>query len=194
MTVTVLASDGSPVEDVAVVLAPEAGGARRGAPRKARMDQIHRRFVPVVVVVDVGDSVEFPNSDSVSHQVYSFSPAKHFQLPLYKGALHPPVRFDQAGLVVVGCNIHDEMVGYILVADSPYHDETGTDGLARIGGVPAGRFRVTVWSPYIAAGDDAVLDTLVVAGTEPATLTVRLRKPLSRIPSPRPGLSGWDAY
>ena len=74
--------------------------------------------------VGVGTRVEFPNNDSVSHQVYSFSPAKRFQLPLYKGEIHPPVTFDQPGLVVLGCNIHDSMVGYIYVTDAPYFGTT----------------------------------------------------------------------
>jgi plastocyanin len=79
----------------------------------AQMDQRNREFVPHVLVIEAGTWVDFPNSDTVSHQVYSFSPAKPFQLPLYKGSAHPPVLFDHPGLVTLGCNIHDNMLGYI---------------------------------------------------------------------------------
>ena len=72
--------------------------------------------------------MEFPNNDTVSHQVYSFSAAKRFQLPLYKGEVHPPVTFDRPGLVVLGCNIHDVMVGYIYVTDAPYFGKTDREG------------------------------------------------------------------
>jgi len=95
--------DGTPVPGVAVVLEGPAGApARTSGRHSARMDQQDRRFVPQVLVVDTGTSVEFPNSDHVSHQVYSFSPARPFQLPLYKGAPHPPVQFPSPGLVVLG--------------------------------------------------------------------------------------------
>src|SRR5207248_5774076 len=75
--------------------------------RPAVMDQKNLAFTPRVLVVAAGTPVEFPNNDSVSHQVYSFSAAKRFQLPLYKGEVHPPITFDRPWLVVLGCNIHD---------------------------------------------------------------------------------------
>ena len=78
-------------------------------------------FVPDLLVVPVGSTVSFPNSDSVSHQIYSFSAAKRFQLPLYRGKPYPPRLFDQAGLVMLGCNIHDWMIAYIDVTDAPFY-------------------------------------------------------------------------
>ncbi len=77
------------------------------------MDQQGHQFVPHLLVVQAGTEVTFPNSDNVSHHVYSFSPTKPFELPLYKGDVYPPVTFEKAGIVVVGCNIHDSMLGYI---------------------------------------------------------------------------------
>ena len=114
------------------------------------MDQRDRAFVPRVLVVSVGSSVEFPNNDSVSHQVYSFSPAKRFQLALYKGETHPPVTFDQAGLVVLGCNIHDSMVGYIYVTPAPYFGTTEASGTLKLKDLPTDDYQIVVWSPYIA--------------------------------------------
>ncbi len=187
--------DGTPVPGVAVVLEGPAGApARTSGRHSARMDQQDRRFVPQVLVVDTGTSVEFPNSDHVSHQVYSFSPARPFQLPLYKGAPHPPVQFPSPGLVVLGCNIHDEMVGYILVTDSPFHATTDAGGAARLREVPAGTYRVTVWGPLIHDGGGTLTATLAVSGDAPQTLSLHLKDPLRRSPSPRPGRVDWDGY
>ena len=81
----------------------------------AIMDQVNLAFVPDVLVIPVHSSVQFPNSDAISHQVYSFSSARQFQLPLYRGKPYPPVVFDQPGVVTLGCNIHDNMLAYIVV-------------------------------------------------------------------------------
>jgi len=196
VNITVLASDGSPVVGAAVVLEPEGRTLpRRGPPRPVRMDQQNRRFVPEVLTVDVGAPVDFPNSDAVSHQVYSFSTPKRFQLPLYKGRPQAPIVFDKPGLVVLGCNIHDQMAGYIVVTDSPYHDETDEHGVAQLGNAPAGRFRLRVWSPRIVEGDgDGTVAQSLAVGAEPTALTIRLQKPLSRSMSPRPERVGWDSY
>ena len=79
--------------------------------RTAAMDQVHKQFVPHVLPVVVGTAVTFPNHDQIHHHVYSFSRAKTFEMPLYKGENAPPVAFDQPGAVKIGCNIHDWMDG-----------------------------------------------------------------------------------
>jgi plastocyanin len=191
--VEVLGRDGAPVANVAIVLEAPSGTAHGSAHHTARMDQLNRRFVPEVLVVESGTSVEFPNSDSVSHQVYSFSAPRRFQLPLYKGVAHSPVAFGQPGLVVLGCNIHDEMVGYILVTDSPFHGTTDASGVARIPAVPSGSYRVTAWGARINDGGGTLAATLAVAGNGAQTLTLRLHEALRRNPSPRPGRVDWDA-
>jgi plastocyanin len=88
------------------------------------MAQQKKQFVPEVLVVPVGSEVRFPNHDTVRHHVYSFSPAKKFELKLYTGTPANPVLFDRPGVVVLGCNIHDQMVGWILVVDTPYYAQT----------------------------------------------------------------------
>ncbi len=92
------------------------------------VDQVDRAFAPDLLVIPLGSTVEFPNSDSVSHQIYSFSPAKRFQLPLYRGKPYPPVHFDQAGVVTLGCNIHDDMLAYLVVTDAPWFGRTDAAG------------------------------------------------------------------
>ena len=112
----VVTSNGQPVADAVVVAVPTDGALPAGKVRAEQLDQIDKEFVPRVKPVLVGSTVAFPNKDSVRHHVYSFSPAKRFELPLYAGVPSQPVLFDRPGVVVLGCNIHDWMVGYIYVA------------------------------------------------------------------------------
>ncbi|GAA61612.1 protein containing plastocyanin/azurin family domain [Pseudoalteromonas sp. BSi20652] len=94
----------------------------------ATMDQVHKQFLPELLVVQQGQKVNFPNSDNIRHHVYSFSQAKPFQLRLYSGQPKEPIIFEQQGVVVLGCNIHDSMVGYIYVASSEYVYKTDKKG------------------------------------------------------------------
>ena len=144
------------------------------------------------VGVGVGTSVEFPNNDSVSHQVYSFSPAKKFQLPLYKGVQHAPVTFDHEGLVVLGCNIHDEMAGYIYVTDSPFFGTTDAGGSLQLQDLPAGDYRVVLWSPLIADPPPSLVRVIHVVAGENATSSVRLARDLRARPEPRPKRGDWE--
>lgn len=151
LEVSVVDEQGRPIQNVAVYAkAVGASGERAAmdhAAPKAIMDQHDHKFVPHVLVVQAGTEITFPNSDDVSHHVYSFSEAKRFELPLYKGDVYPPVLFDRPGVVVVGCNIHDGMLGYIRVVDTPHFARTNEQGVAVIGGVPSGQYLVEAWTP-----------------------------------------------
>jgi plastocyanin len=142
--------NGEPVGHVAIyVESVEPRPARGGLRPKAVMDQHDHAFVPHILVVETGTDIEFPNSDSVSHHVYSFSRIKKFALPLYKGRQYPPERFDVPGLVTLGCNIHDDMLGYILVVDTPHFTLTDAAGVARLDGLMPGRYTVHAWTPRL---------------------------------------------
>lgn len=110
----------------------------------ASMDQVNRTFVPHVLPVRVGTWVEFPNSDNVMHQVYSISPAKRFQSPLYVGKPARPVQFDKPGVVAIGCNIHEQMSGFVIVVPTPYFG-TAVNGRLTISGLGADDYTVHVW-------------------------------------------------
>jgi len=112
----------------------------------AVIDQIDLEFVPDLVVVRPGTAISFPNHDETHHHVYSFSPAKTFELPLYKGAVTEPVVFDRAGLVTLGCNIHDWMQAHVVVTEAPLVRRTDGSGHLLLE-LPAGRYRVEVWHP-----------------------------------------------
>jgi plastocyanin len=127
-------------------------GPARGpvaAPTRVVVDQRDKVFVPEVSVIQTGTEVSFPNSDSVSHHVYSFANPNAFELPLYKGGARPVIRFEHAGVVTLGCNIHDSMVGYIVVVDTPYFGTTDARGDLTFADVPPGSYRVQVWSPRL---------------------------------------------
>jgi plastocyanin len=137
---------GLPVADAVVSLLPLDRPAPPSPVRSATMDQRHLSFVPQVLVVQAGTNVRFPNSDNVRHHVYSFSPAKRFELKLYAGNHTSSVLFDKPGVVVLGCNIHDWMLGYIVVVDTPWFAKTGTNGIATVE-APAGRYMLKLWHP-----------------------------------------------
>lgn len=151
LTIRVRDRNGDPVPDVVAYALPldhaRHGGRGDVDPPTAVMDQRHRAFVPHILVVQKGTHVSFPNHDTVSHQVYSFSPAKRFELDLYKGTAHPPVTFDRAGVVILGCNIHDNMLGYIVVVDTSYFGKTDTAGSVVLGALPAGKYSIHIWTP-----------------------------------------------
>ena len=164
-TVSASVSDanGAPVAD-AVIYAVALGPTPAAAPRPAIMDQVNKEYLPLVVPVQVGAAVTFPNKDNIRHQVYSFSPAKVFEMKLYAGTPAKPVVFDKPGAVVLGCNIHDWMVGYVYVVDTPYFAKTGKAGSARLNALPAGDYKVRVWHPYMGA-EPALLTLKVAEGT-----------------------------
>jgi len=149
LSLVVTKKDGRPLAGAVLTAEPQSGKWSPAAPQKLVMDQIDLTFVPDVMVIPVGSSVSFPNSDQVSHQVYSFSPARRFQLPLYRGKPHAPVVFDQAGVVTLGCNIHDNMVAYIVVTPAPFYGRTDEHGAWIIPNVPEGAYRIRVWHPLL---------------------------------------------
>ncbi len=112
----------------------------------AIMDQVQKQFQPSVLAVHTSTKVTFPNSDNIRHQVYSFSPAKRFELRLYEGTPSEPITFDKPGAVVLGCNIHDWMVGYIYVTDDPWFAVTDASGVVTLQ-LPPGHYNVTLWHP-----------------------------------------------
>jgi len=185
-------SDGEAVANAVVHAQPLDGSTLpRPAEPTAVMDQRDRAFVPHVLPVLRGASVRFPNSDETRHHVYSFSPAKTFELRLYKGSDADPVVFDRPGVVTVGCNIHDWMLGYILVLETPAFERTGNEGRARLSDLPDGRYRVALWHPLLQSGEAPARTVEVGAGGVELTWDVALEPPRER-PSRGFGQGGDD--
>ena len=112
------------------------------------MRQQDRVFYPFVLAVPQGANVDFPNLDRTRHHVYSFSEAKQFELKLYVGTTADPITFDKAGLVAIGCNIHDYMQAFIYVAKSPYFSVSDASGKIQLTDVPPGEYQVKIWHPW----------------------------------------------
>ncbi|MEP6997256.1 MAG: methylamine utilization protein [Betaproteobacteria bacterium] len=179
---TVVDDNGKPVADAVVVAVPADGATRLPMRRDVVIDQVDKEFTPKVNAILVGTPVIFPNHDNVRHQVYSFSPAKRFELPLYAGMPAQPVMFDAPGVVVLGCNIHDWMVGYIYVSESPYFAKTGADGKAVITDLPARAYVVRVWHPQLEGGEAATKKSVDVTGKRRVELEWALKlKPEVRV-------------
>ena len=161
LIVTVRTPQGKPVSD-AVVSLPEQHGRPIHFAWRYTMAQQNLQFDPFVLIVPVRAKVAFPNLDKVRHHVYSFSPAHPFELKLYGRDETRFVTFDKAGVIALGCNIHDGMVGFIVVVDTPYAAKTDASGEAVIHDAPPGSTDVRIWRPYLKAPQNTVLSAVVV--------------------------------
>ena len=183
LRVFVTDGESQPVPDAVVVAVPnDPSIAADARPRAESLDQIDKEFVPQVKPVFVGSTVAFPNRDNVRHHVYSFSPAKRFELPLYSGVPARPVLFDKPGVVVLGCNIHDWMIGYIYVSESPFFAKTDARGAATIAELAPRTFVVRVWHPRMKSSEDAKRREVTLAQGRSVELHVTLAlTPESRV-------------
>ena len=153
LIMTVRDSAGRPISNAVVMVRP-ASGVPAGPirfPWPYTVAQQNIQFDPFVLVVPVGANVGFPNKDKVRHHVYSFSAGNKFELKLFGRDESRAVVFKAVGVAAIGCNIHDQMVGFIRVVDTPWAIKTGPDGVATLRGIPAGSATVTVWHPYLRA-------------------------------------------
>jgi plastocyanin len=146
---------GRALPDAAVYALPAAGGTDARPGRSASIEQVDREFVPYVTVVQAGTTVTFPNRDPILHHVYSFSPAKSFEIKLYSGMSPGGILFDKPGVVTLGCNIHDWMIGYVLVVATPHFARTDANGVAHMRDVPPGAYELHAWHPQQKASVEA---------------------------------------
>lgn len=165
-------SSGQPVAD-AVVYAELTSGPQITKSAGAEIQQKNKTFIPFVTVVQTGTSISFPNNDTVRHHAYSFSPAKPFELKLYSGKPAAPIVFDKPGTVIVGCNIHDQMVAYIHIVDTPYFAKTDASGTANLNAIPAGKYILKTWHPRQPPGEVIPEQNLQVSG-DGTTVNVKL--------------------
>ena len=170
---------GQPVANAVIVATPsQAKLANESDARSTvELDQRNREFMPHVLAVRTGTEVKFPNHDQIRHHVYSFSTVKRFEIKLYKGTPPNPIRFDTAGIAVLGCNIHDWMIAYVYVTDTPYF--TKTDGSGRWSlDVPADIYKIGIWHPHMDTGETLSSEPLTV--TEHQTIRLDRILPLKK--------------
>lgn len=174
LTVTVATPDGKPLADAVVTL--PGNGAKPAFPWKLEVAQKDKTFTPFVLIVPQGAEVSFPNLDRFRHHVYSFSKGNKFELELYGREDKRVVTFNSVGAAAIGCNIHDTMVGFIRIVDTPYAAKTNADGVARIPNAPDGAAKLTIWHPYAKAKDQAaVSEVTVLSGGSAVTVTLDVK-------------------
>ncbi len=152
MNLSVSDGAGKPLLDAVALLEPAAGKVAVKPMADVEVSQAKRQFAPRVTLITVGTKVTFPNFDTVRHHVFSFSPIKTFELKLYAGVPNAPVTFDKPGVAVLGCNIHDNMAAWIVVADTPWFGRSAANGKVRIDNVPAGHYRLRLWHAGLGPG------------------------------------------
>lgn len=167
----VVDQNNAPLENAVVYAMPSRLSGK--APAAASIEQKDKTFIPLVTAVQTGAAVSFPNNDRVRHHVYSFSPAKNFEIKLYSGVPAKPIVFDKPGIVAVGCNIHDGMIAFVYVVDTPYFAKTGADGAALIESLPSGDYTVGVW--HYGSADRASETALKVRERESAGFKLNVK-------------------
>jgi plastocyanin len=200
VSVTVTDINARPIEDVVVVFEAGAAADHAGAAPKSTaaaphvtIDQRNMRFVPEISVVRSGTAIDFPNSDQIRHQVYSFSPAKNFKLALYAGHVYPPLVFDKSGLVTLGCNIHDSMIGFVYVTDSPWFGKTDANGRVELAALPPGDYRAVLWHPRFAETEPQIERAITIASHGETAVTVGLKHAMRPLPSHNTS-QRWQGY
>lgn len=150
LIVNVSNQSGNPVENAVVSAYPQTARVQKqgASVSVVKVDQVDKEFIEHVTPIQVGTAVSFPNHDNFRHHVYSFSPAKTFEIPLYEGIPANPVIFEKTGEVALGCNIHDWMSAYVYVVDTPYFARTGVNGQASLD-LRAGSYEIRIWHPQL---------------------------------------------
>lgn len=187
-------AEGKPINDAVVLAFPVKGGVAAPAAAKTgsgMVAQVGGEFLPKVTPIMVGTTVSFPNKDTTRHHVYSFSPVKKFELPLYAGTTAAPVMFDKPGVVTLGCNIHDWMLGYIYVAETPYFGKSDAQGKAKISGLPAGDYTLRVWHPRMTSSEESTAQRVNTAAAKEVAWTIKLKPEFNIRRPPATGQPGY---
>ena len=186
VTVSVEDNEGHLIENAVVTAIPlNVNSFPKPKPKvkKEIVDQIDKEFFPFVKVVQVNTWVNFPNNDDIRHHVYSFSSAKRFELPLYSGTHAEPVLLDSSGVVVLGCNIHDWMIGYIYISETPYFEKTVSNHQAVFKDLPRGEYIMKVWHSNMLVSEESTSKRIKLDAIDNINIEWRLTlKPEFKIP------------
>lgn len=166
LTLNLTDSAGAPLADAVALLEPVGGGVAVKPMPDTEIAQVKRQFAPRVTVITTGTRVTFPNFDTVRHHIYSFSPIKTFEIRLYSGVPGVPVVFDKPGIAVLGCNIHDSMAAWVVVANTPWSARSAANGKARIEAIPPGNYRLRLWHPGLAANGEPTPVALTIGAAD----------------------------
>jgi len=160
-------------ENVIVSLEEVAGNKYSAPAERGIVDQLNLTFVPHVIAVQKGTSIDFPNSDTVRHNL--FSPpecCKQFNLGTYDVGVVKTVEFDKVCDVPLLCNVHAEMAGFVVVLKNPYFSVTGKDGVYKIENVPPGNYKINAWHEKLRT----VTQDVAVASAKDVSVDFLLKK------------------
>ena len=165
-TIQVNDAEKNPLANIVVYVEPEnisiLPKEQQSAKPTATMDQVNRQFLPHILVVNKSTNVSFPNSDKIKHHVYSFSPAKTFEIKLYSDEQSSPLLFNHTGEVTLGCNIHDWMLGYVYVVDTPWFGKTDLQGKLEFD-LPKGQYTLKIWHPLLQDSDKSLTQKITIS-------------------------------
>ena len=190
--VVVSDAKGGAVADAVVTLRAIEGVGKASPATRPRLQvsttpvviqQLDREFVPRITVLPVGARISLPNNDAVPHSVYSFSAAKQFEFEVYVGSSPQVLTLDKAGIITLGCNIHDWMVGYVVVVDTPFAQSTDARGTVSFANLPEGDYELRVWHPQQKTGDHTSQISVVEQG-QPLAVTIDVSPPRARYKPP----------
>jgi plastocyanin len=170
---------GAPVRNAVVMLYPAGRPVPPPSPQHVyQIAQRNIQFSPFVLLVPPGADVAFPNFDTVRHHVYSFSPAKKFELKLFAREQNRTVHFDKPGTVPIGCNIHDQMTAFVKVVDTGLAAQSDASGRVTFANVPAGPVVARIWHPYLRAPANQIeLRWAATDGRQLQNVSLSLRPP-----------------
>jgi len=175
LTIQVNDQSNSPLEHVVISIFPQKSEYSSKAPlhKMEMIDQVDKEFIAHVLPIQVGTAIQFPNNDQIRHHVYSFSTAKTFEIPLYKGMPASPIVFDKTGLVSIGCNIHDWMSAYIYVVATDIFSLTNTQGLA-VFSLPKGEYSIHYWHQDIDKKKNSAAQVISIKENSKQTISISL--------------------
>jgi plastocyanin len=168
--IQVVDKGGKKATDVSDVVVYVDGVKAKPKPARATVTMKGKSFLPRVVAVSVGGTVDFPNEDPIFHNVFSVSGENRFDLDLYKRPKSGSWTFQHPGIVRVYCNIHPQMSAVVVVRDNPYFTKASAEGSFVIEDVPAGKYELKAWQER--AGEGSVEITVAASGETSAELTL----------------------
>lgn len=182
LTVQLFNQQQQPLADAVIelkLLYAEPIPPERTQPATSQVAQQALTFIPFVSAIAVGSQVDFPNFDRTRHHVYSFSPAKVFQIQLYADTPEAPITFDKTGIVALGCNIHDYMQAFIYVGHTDLVAVTDENGQAVLPQLAAGSYQLLLWHPWQIASPEVTEFEIKadISLTQSLTIDLQQKKP-----------------
>jgi len=182
LTVKVQVQDpaGIPLENMVVYLEPREGQQQEKTDKTVDIGQVNKTFAPYISVIQAGNAVRFYNQDDITHHIYSVTGSHKFSIKIRSGEQMLKQDFTGAGEVVMGCNIHDWMSGYLLVLDTPYFDKTDSRGQTAIKVTEPGQYRATVWHPQMQEQDNRLAKTFILSKDQ--SIILKLNQAMAEVP------------